>query len=74
MSPVILKEKLTVTKVVGIFAALIGLALITGVSTGTGTQDLIGIFYGLGAAAFYATVVFLNKRLTNISGIRNNFV
>lgn len=74
LSPIILKEALNVIKIVCIITALIGLACIAGVSKGVGTHDLIGIFFGLCAAVLYATVVFLNKKLKNITGIESSML
>lgn len=71
LSPLILKEALNVIKAVCIIVALIGLGCIAGVSKGTGIHDMIGILFGLGAALLYATVVFLNKKLSNITGIES---
>jgi RarD protein len=73
LSPIILKEALSVIKVVCIIAALIGLACIAGVSK-TGTNDLIGILFGLAAAILYAVVVFLNKKLKHITGIESSML
>ncbi len=72
LSPIILKEALSVLKIVCILVALIGVTCIVGVSKGESTYDFIGILFGLGAAALYATVVFLNKKLKNITGIESS--
>ena len=58
-SPIVLKEKLTGTKLACVGAALLGMVLISGVLQGggeSGTQ-FTGILLGCGAAALYATVV-----------------
>ena len=60
LSPFLLKEKLSGAKVCCILAALLGIVLMTGFP-GRGTNDLLGIIYGLLAALFYATVIILNK-------------
>ena len=52
----------------------LGIVLITGVGTLGSGSDLIGIFFGLGAAVFYATVVLLNKFIRNIDGIHRTFL
>lgn len=74
LSPLILKEPLNVLKVLCIVAALVGLACIAGVSKKAGVNDFVGILYGLGAAVLYATVIFLNKRLKDITGIESSIV
>jgi len=74
LSPLILKEPLSVLKVLCIVAALVGLACITGVSQKAGANDFVGILYGLGSAVLYATVIFLNKCLKDIKGIESSIV
>lgn len=62
LSPIVLKEKLTLRKAVCAAAAVAGMVLVSGVTTGsTGPGDRLGIIFGLGAAAFYSAVIFLNK-------------
>ncbi len=74
LSPLILKEPLSVLKVLCIVAALVGLACIAGVSKKAGANDFVGILYGLGSAVLYATVIFLNKCLKDIKGIESSIV
>ncbi|MDS1001939.1 DMT family transporter [Clostridium sporogenes] len=74
LSPLILKEPLSVLKVLCIVAALVGLACIAGVSQKAGANDFVGILYGLGSAVLYATVIFLNKCLKDIKGIESSIV
>lgn len=68
-APVVFKERLTKKKVFCISAALAGMILISGVWNGnlTGNGELRGIFYGIGAAVFYASVILLNKKIRDIS-------
>ena len=67
-SPFILKEKLTVKKILCILTALIGMVFVSGI---LGTDSLqisvLGIICGLGAAFFYACVILLNKFIKDIS-------
>lgn len=67
-SPFVLKEKLTVKKVLCVFVALIGMVFVSGI---VGTDSLHisvpGILCGVGAAFFYACVILLNKHLKDIS-------
>ncbi len=62
LSPIILKEQLSLKKVVCIMVAIMGLVLIVGEGlSASKTEDLLGLFYGLVAAAFYAALLLLNK-------------
>lgn len=70
LSPLVLKERLTRLKVGCIIAALIGMAMVSGVlqvPAADAAFDLTGIGLGLGAAALYAGIVLLNKQLQEIS-------
>lgn len=69
VSPFFLKERLTLKKSCCVLAALLGMALISGVFEPAGVSALHakGIALGIGAAALYAFVVILNKKLHNIS-------
>lgn len=65
LSPLVFREKLTARKLLCTAAAVVGMFLISGIADGGGirTEELSGIFCGLGAAALYAAVVMLNKRI-----------
>ncbi|HZK85234.1 MAG TPA: DMT family transporter [Desulfosporosinus sp.] len=74
LSPLILKEFLNTVKVFCILFALGGMSFIVGVGGhSAGSNDFLGIIYGLGAAVFYTMVIILNKFLNNISGIERSF-
>lgn len=62
LSPLVLGEKLTASRIAGIAAATAGMFMITGSLQG-GSQPLKGILFGLLAALFYACVTILNKQL-----------
>ena len=68
VSPVVLKEKLTTWKVCCILTAIVGMILVSGVtgngSTANGSPK--GVVLGLGAAALYASVVILNKKIQGV--------
>lgn len=72
--PVLFKEKLTGKQVVCFIMSALGLVLITGVGSVGGGKDLTGIVFGLGAAAFYAAVILLNKFIKNVDGIHRTFL
>ncbi|MCY9299118.1 EamA family transporter [Bacillus inaquosorum] len=62
LSPFVLKEQLPVKKIVCISIAIIGMLLVVGNGiSASGTEDLLGIFFGLVAAAFYAALMLINK-------------
>lgn len=76
LSPLVLKEKLSTKKIICIVAAMIGMVLIVGnggLNT-TGLGDLIGIGYGLMAAAFYAALMLLNKFIHNMDGLESTII
>jgi RarD protein len=77
LAPWILKEKLTSTKVICIAMAMIGLFLIVNPGSGgnSGSQNhTLGIFYGLLAAALYASVILMNKFIKGLSGFETTLV
>ncbi len=75
LSAVFLKEKLSMKQIICFIMATLGLVLIIG-SGGleTSSTTLLGIVYGLGAAALYATVIFLNKLIKNVTGIDRTLI
>lgn len=68
ISPFLLKEKLTVKKAVCIIVAVVGMVFVSGVLDGgiSGVSELKGILFGLGAAAFYASVIMMNQKLREV--------
>lgn len=69
VSPLVLREKLTGRKLLLAMVALCGMVLVSDVLR-VGVSDigeLRGILLGLGAAALYASVILLNKKLQDIS-------
>lgn len=64
----LLGERLTLKRLLCIGFALVGMAFVSGILDGPALQlkDLKGIFLGIGAALLYATVMFLNKKLSPI--------
>lgn len=67
-SPLILKERLSGRKVMCVLVALVGMVLVSGVLQAGfhGLSEMKGVLFGLGAAAFYASVILLNKKITDI--------
>lgn len=64
----LLGEQLTFKKLLWVGAALVGLVLVSGVLQQMPSQnDLRGVLLGVGAAVLYASVMFLNKKLSPIA-------
>ena len=65
VSPLVLHERLTLKKFICALTAVAGMFLVSGMieNGGIGIQDATGILCGLGAAALYATVIILNKKI-----------
>lgn len=73
-SPLVLKERLSARKAVCVLAALAGMALVSGIGTGGGADNLSGILFGLGAAVCYAGLTMANKFLKGISSMEATMV
>lgn len=67
------KEKLTKKQIICFVIATVGLVLMNG-GTSSGSQDVLGILFGLGAALLYAIVVMVNKYIKRIDGIKRTFI
>ena len=66
-SPIVLHERLTLRKACCVACALIGMILVSGIGQQTETADFTGLFFGLGAAVLYASIIILNKKLSPIA-------
>ena len=68
-APFLFKERLTKKKMLCIAGALVGMIFVSGIwNTGiSGTGELRGVLYGIGAEVFYASVILLNKKIRDIS-------
>lgn len=71
--PLLFKEKLTLKQIICFVMSTVGLVLITG-AAGGGSEDMLGILFGLSAAMFYATVMLLNKFIKGIEGLHRTFI
>ncbi|MBQ9768396.1 MAG: EamA family transporter [Lachnospiraceae bacterium] len=69
LAPFVLKEKMTVKKTICAAVAVLGMLFVSGIFEGGAATggNAKGIIFGLGAAAFYATVMLTNKFLKDIS-------
>ncbi|GAA0721212.1 DMT family transporter [Clostridium malenominatum] len=77
LSPIVLKEKITFKKIVSVGIAMGGLALIVLNQPQVPGGNYIhskGIFYGILAATFYATVILLNKSIEGFSGYYRTYI
>lgn len=72
-SPLVLKERFSLVKLICVGAALAGIVLITG-NGRSGENDLTGIICGLGAAVFYASVIFLNKFFHHVTNMERTII
>ena len=77
LSIVVLKEKITMKKILCIIVAIIGLLLVLDVKSIGNIGDnnhALGILYSVLAAVFYAIVVILNKFIKRLSGFKVTIV
>lgn len=72
--PLLFKERPTKKQIICFIMSTLGIVLITGVQSTGGSKNIMGILFGLGAAAFYATVVLLNKFIKRVNGIQRTFL
>lgn len=75
-SPFVLKEKLTVRKLLCVGAALVGMVFVSGIlKVGfTGVSEIKGVLFGLGAAVLYASIIMMNKKFRDISAYEKTIV
>lgn len=73
--PILFKEKMTIKQITCFIMATIGLIMIIGIGeTGESANNIIGIGFGLGAAALYASVIILNKFIKKVTGIDRTLI
>ncbi|MBE6929049.1 MAG: EamA family transporter [Ruminococcaceae bacterium] len=70
LAPLLFKEKLTPTKILGFLAVLIGIFLVNGY--GAAAVNRFGILCGLASAVMYAFMVIFNKKAAAITGLENS--
>lgn len=68
---ILLKERLSMRKILCTAAALVGMVFVSGVlETGISSiYEMKGILYGLGAAVLYASVILTNKQMPDIPAL-----
>ncbi len=74
-SAFLFREKLGKKQILCFVMSTLGLVLVTVTSDlGSGSNNLLGILFGLGAAVLYATTILLNKFIRGIGGIERTFL
>lgn len=75
-SPLLLHERLTRCKLLCVCVALLGMVFVSGIlQTGvSGSGEIRGILLGVGAAAFYASVILMNKCLGSVPAYERTIV
>lgn len=68
LCPLIFREKMTAKQIICFVMSSVGLLLIIGPESLRG-GSVLGVLLGLSAAAFYASVMILNKFIKNVGGI-----
>ncbi|MEG0933779.1 MAG: DMT family transporter, partial [Lachnospiraceae bacterium] len=75
LCPLLFREHLTGKQVLCFVMSTFGLILVIGIGGfGFNRSHLIGILFGLSAAAFYAAVIILNKFIKHITGIDRTLI
>ncbi len=67
--PILFRERLTRGQIVCFIGATAGLVLVINPGSVSGPDPMKGVLFGLSAAALYATVILLNKKITRVAGI-----
>ena len=75
-APLLFRERITLSRILGIVAAFTGMILVNYNSLGTGADGsaLTGILCGLASALWYAVMIVANKRVTNMDGVERTFM
>lgn len=71
LSPIILKERLSLIKFLCVIGAMTGMIFIAGNNESSGAvyNHTLGIIYGVSAAVFYASVIIMNKFIKGLGGL-----
>lgn len=73
--PILFHEKMKTKQWICFVMSTLGIILITGIGDVTaGSNHVIGILCGLGAACLYATVILLNKFIKGVGGIHRTLL
>ena len=75
LCPVLFQEKMGLKQWLCFALSTLGIVLITGLGNlSDGSNHLLGILFGLGAACLYATVILLNKAIRTVAGLHRTFL
>lgn len=74
LTPFVLKQKLSIKKILCVPVALVGMVLVSGVLSAKQHVSLTGVALGLAAAVLYTSVVLTNRFLKNISAYDSTLV
>ena len=72
--PILFHEQMTAKEILCFVMSTAGLVLIIGAGGAGNGTDLIGVLFGLGAAAFYAAVILMNKFIRQVTGIHRTLI
>jgi drug/metabolite transporter (DMT)-like permease len=70
LSPIVFKEKITVAKLLGFLAVVLGMFAVNGEALSQGRVSW-GLVFGILSAFTYAFMVIFNKKATSITGLEN---
>lgn len=75
LSPIILREQLSMKKIMCIAVAIIGMVMIVGEGvSASNSEDVLGLTFGLIAAAFYAALLLLNKFIKEMGKLEQTII
>lgn len=72
LSPILLRERITLITVACTLGALAGAILLSGITSG-GVLNTSGVTYAIIAAILYAVIMLTNKKISGISSLDNAF-
>ena len=70
LSPFVFHEKMTVIKLLGFLAVVLGMLCVNGQEIAQGTVSW-GLYFGIAAAVMYSFMVIFNKKAESITGLEN---
>lgn len=74
-SALLFREKLGKKQIFCFIMSTLGLVIVTGITDlGSGSNNSLGILFGLGAAVLYALCILLNKAIKGVGGIERTFL
>lgn len=74
-SAILFREKLGKKQIICFIMSTVGLIIVTGITDlGSGSNNSLGILFGLGAAVLYAVCILLNKAIRGVGGIQRTFL